>query len=239
MVQANPELAKTTSESSSPNSGTGRPGSVYGGVDSPIERTSSTHASLSRRSVYNAIELTSSNGTDENDDDLQVGHHFTFIPPSPRKYYKRLVELCLQEDLDRMLSPEVPDNEEVSLGILSQPHLDLLSECALRWRIGHAYRAVCFLDLVKEFFERESIPIQCVPEALSGVVRAVGDSDVEHLMVQDVRLSVSFSFFSTDSTVSAYTVRIPVQRLRRPIYGVHVVSVPLYGTASFAEARRD
>ena len=184
MVQANPELAKTTSDSAS------RPGSVYGGggIDSPIERTSSKHGSISRRSVYNLGEL----GADEYDDDqLQVGHHFTFIPPSPRKYYKRLVELCLQEDLDRMLSPDVPDNEEVSLGILSQSHLDLLAECASRWRIGQAYRAVCFLDLVKEFFERESIPIQCVPEALSGVVRAVGDSDVEHLMVQDVRLSFS------------------------------------------------
>lgn len=195
MVQANPELAKTTSDSSSPPT---RPGSIYGGggggIDSPIERTSSKHASIGRRSVYNLVDFTSSGGTDEYDDDqLQVGHHFTFIPPSPRKYYKRLVELCLQEDLDRMLSPDVPDNEEVSLGILSQSHLDLLAECASRWRIGNAYRAVCFLDLVKEFFERESIPIQCVPEALSGVVRAVGDSDVEHLMVQDVRLSLFLS----------------------------------------------
>ena len=178
MVQANPELAKTTSGSASPT----RPGSAYGGggIDSPIERTSSRHGSVTRRSVYNLGEL----GADEYDDgQLQVGHHFTFIPPSPRKYYKRLVGLCLQEDLDRMLSPDVPDNEEVSLGILSQSQLDLLAECALRWRIGQAYRAVCFLDLVKEFFQRESIPIQCVPEALSGVVSAVKDRDVEHLMV--------------------------------------------------------
>ncbi|KAF8703635.1 hypothetical protein AX14_014185 [Amanita brunnescens Koide BX004] len=107
----------------------------------------------SRQSVYNAIEFLSSSRTHENNDEqLQVGQHFTFILPSPRKYYKHLVELCLQEDLDRMLSPEVPDNEEVSLGILSPPHLDLLEECAPRWRMGHAYRAMHFLDLVKDFF---------------------------------------------------------------------------------------
>ena len=35
----------------------------------------------------------------------------------------------------------------------------------------------------------------------------------------------------TDSTVLAYTVRIPAQHLRRPIYGIRVLSVPLYGTA--------
>lgn len=218
MVQAKPELAKTTSESTSPTSGSGRPGSIYGpsGIDSPIERTSSRTASI-RRSVYNALEFTSSSGTEDNDDEqLEVGHHFTFIPPSPRKYYKRLLEFCLQEDLDRMLSPDVPDNEEVSLGILSQPHLDLLSECALRWRIGHAYRAVCFLDLVRDFFERESIPIQCVPEALSGVVRTVGDTDVDNLMVQDVRRPFSFSptnlnhlIHSTNTYATSTQVSLP------------------------------
>ncbi|KAF8622282.1 hypothetical protein AX15_007148 [Amanita polypyramis BW_CC] len=183
MVQANPELAKTTSDSTpSPSSGTARHGSIHG-IETPIERTSSKHGSISaRRSIHHAMEF---NEADDTDDDLKVGHHFTFIPPIPRRYYKRLVELCLQDDLDRMLSPEVPDNEEVSLGILSQPHLDLLSECALRWRIGPAYRAVCFLDLVKQFFERDSIPVQCVDEALGGIVKAVEDSEVEHLMIQD------------------------------------------------------
>ncbi|KAF8346260.1 hypothetical protein F5887DRAFT_1061262 [Amanita rubescens] len=155
MVQAKPELAKTTSDSTSPTSGSGRPGSIYGpsGIDSPIECTTSRTASV-KRSMYNSLEFTHSSGMEDSDDD-------------PRKYYKRLLELCLQEDLDKMLSPDVPDNEEVSLGILTQPHLDLLSE----W---HAYRAVCFLDLVKDFFERESIPIQ-----------TVGDTDVDNLMVQD------------------------------------------------------
>ena len=43
----------------------------------------------------------------------------------------------------------------------------------------------------------ESIPFQCVPEALSGVIRAVGNSDVEHLIVQDVHL---FLFLFLQST---------------------------------------
>ena len=43
----------------------------------------------------------------DGDDDIPVGHHFTFIPPNPRKYYKRLLEHCLLADLEAMLSPSV------------------------------------------------------------------------------------------------------------------------------------
>jgi hypothetical protein len=87
-----------------------------------------------------------------------------------------------------MLSPEVDDSDEVSLGILSAPHLDLLNECALRWRIGHPYRAVCFLDLVKQFYERQDIPLECIPEALSHISKVMTDMDLEHWPAQDVRV---------------------------------------------------
>lgn len=60
----------------------------------------------------------------------RLGHYFTFILPSLHKYYKCLVELCLQEDLDQ-LSPKVLDNENVLLSILSQLHLALLEDCAV------------------------------------------------------------------------------------------------------------
>ncbi|KAM6493277.1 hypothetical protein JOM56_011411 [Amanita muscaria] len=192
MVKANPALAKSTPSDSTPSPppvGAPRPVSVYSvhtseSPYSPVaDHASIRHVSISsRRSMYNGL------GDDgaADDEDYQTGSHpFTYLPPNPRKYYKRLVDLCLQRDLDRMLSPEVPDHEEVSLGILSQPHLDLLTECATRWRIGAVYRAGCFLELVKGFYERDSIPVQCVPEALGGVMRAVGECEAEHLMIQD------------------------------------------------------
>ncbi|KAF8630274.1 hypothetical protein AX17_005460 [Amanita inopinata Kibby_2008] len=191
MMQNKPELAKVTSDSA-PSQTTGRPGSLYS-AESPIERTASRHTSISsRKSVFSTFELAPPNGVSGSstpmapieEDDLPIGHHFTYIPPNPRKYYKRLVEYCLISDLEVMLSPEVDDNDEVSLGILSQRHLDLINECTIRWRIGHAYRAVCFLDLVRGFYERGDIPVQCVPDALGGVAKVLHEADVEW-MIQD------------------------------------------------------
>jgi len=131
--------------------------------------------------------LISSEDTPEGDDDLPVGHHFTFIPPNPKKYYARLVEFCLLADLEIMLSPEVDDNDEVSLGILSPQHIELIGECALRWRIGHSYRAACFLDLVRQFYERNDVPMECIPEALQNVEKVIHESELELWPVQDVR----------------------------------------------------
>lgn len=131
------------------------------------------------------------NNYDDNgdgDDEIPVGHHFTFIPPNPRKFYRRLLEYCLISDLEIMLSPEVDDNDEVSLGILSPPHIELINECALRWRIPHSYRASCFLDIVKQFYERNDVPMECIPEALQNVAKAMDESDVDQWPIQDVSI---------------------------------------------------
>ncbi|KXN90433.1 hypothetical protein AN958_04302 [Leucoagaricus sp. SymC.cos] len=173
MVQVNPELAKSTSPDGYTNDSSDRPTSYY--------EKASRHGSISsRRSLYDPNE------SFEPDDDLPVGHHFTYIPPNPKRYYKRLVEHCLLADLEIMLSPEVDDNDEVSLGILSHPHLELINECALRWRIGHPYRAVCFLDLVRQFYERNEVPMECIPEALQGVFKALSDTSLEYWTIPDI-----------------------------------------------------
>ncbi|KAJ7887938.1 hypothetical protein B0H13DRAFT_2198405, partial [Mycena leptocephala] len=179
MLQFNPELAKSTPAENASSYG-GRPGSAY----DPLTRTTSIG---SRGSFYTSAGL-DANGEplqDDDDDAIPVGHHFTYIPPNPKKFYKRLLEHCLLTDLEIMLSPEVDDNEEVSLGILSDAHLDLLNECALRWRIGHPYRAVCFLDLVKQFYERQDIPLQCIPEAMEHVSKSMSDMAIGNWPAQD------------------------------------------------------
>ncbi|KAJ6478601.1 hypothetical protein C8R47DRAFT_983974 [Mycena vitilis] len=186
MVQFNPELAKSTpAENAAASSSAygGRPGSSYSAYEPP-QRNSSVG---SRRSFYDAAGVDGDALQDDviGDDEIPVGHHFTYIPPNPKKFYRRLLEHCLLTDLEIMLSPEVDDNDEVSLGILSAPHLDLLNECALRWRIGHPYRAVCFLDLVKQFYERQDIPLECIPEALSHVTKVMTDVEFEDWPAQD------------------------------------------------------
>ncbi len=199
MVKMNPELAKSTTSDAYMANNAGRPNSFY---DSPAAR----HASIgSRRSIYD------NNDYYEPDDDIPVGHHFTFIPPNPRKYYKRLVELCLIADLEIMLSPEVDDTDEVSLGILSPPHLELINECALRWRMDHPYRVVCFLDLVKQFYERNEVPMECIPEALQGVMKVMAETSLEFWMITDV--SIYKQHLSSSRLICVSKDRLPREYL--------------------------
>ncbi|KAI0255552.1 hypothetical protein BJV78DRAFT_1176690, partial [Lactifluus subvellereus] len=60
----------------------------------------------------------------------------------------------------------------LSLGILSHSHIELINECALRWRISQPYRAACFLDLIKQLYERNEVPLDRIPEALGGIAKA-------------------------------------------------------------------
>jgi hypothetical protein len=184
MVKYNPELAKSSLSDNHPASPTSsaRPGSVYS--PSGTSRHASISSRLSTQSEYNDNDGYGIDGEDE----IPVGHHFTYIPPNPKKFYKRLLELCLVADLEIMLSPEVDDNEEVSLGILSHPHIDILNECALRWRLGQQYRATCFLDLVRQFYERNDVPLECVPEALQAMNKATHDLELDKWPSHDVRL---------------------------------------------------
>ncbi|TDL26893.1 hypothetical protein BD410DRAFT_741178 [Rickenella mellea] len=178
MVKFNPELAKSTPSEALPSM---RPTSLYSQNSSPMSR----HESVNSR--YSLAFGSSSNFLDPNpdaiseqlnaDDDVQVGHNFTYIPPNPRKYYKRLLEICVEADLEAMAT--LPDDVDVSLGILSARHLDLINECALRWRIGHPYRVACFMDVVKYKYEREEVPMECIPEGLKMISKALQDMELQ------------------------------------------------------------
>lgn len=179
LVQFNPELAKSTPNDVLPKRSSTR-GSIHAlGHSGSIS---------SRRSII----ATSQNLTDadfeaeEDDDELQAGHNFTFIPPNPKKYYKRLLELCLDMDLAAMHDPNVNDDDQVSLGILSHPHIELINECALRWRISQTYRAACFLDLIKHLYERNEVPLDCVPEALGGISKVMHEFSFDKWTINDV-----------------------------------------------------
>jgi hypothetical protein len=188
MIKFKPELAKSTPSdhlSSSPSIGN-RPTSMY-------SMSAQQPGSISyRRSVILVGANSPMDGQQfqdfDEDDDVEIGHNFTYIPPNPKKYYRRLLECCLVADLEIMLSPEVDDNDEVSLGILSPAHIELINECALRWRIGQPYRSACFLDLVKSFHERNDVPVECVPEAMQAVTKTLQDTELSKWPIQDVGL---------------------------------------------------
>ncbi|KAI0790251.1 hypothetical protein BC629DRAFT_1622278 [Irpex lacteus] len=197
MVQFNPELAKSTPPDALPSSQAsgGRPGSIYSQYSSrdssyqPQRHTSSASRISNRLSISGGFSPSDPEAAGlevgDDDDDVPVGDNFTFIPPNPRKYYKRLLEYCIAADLEAMLSDTVGDDDEVSLGILSPPHIELINECALRWRIGQPYRAACFLDIVKSFYERNEVPFECIPEALQTLSKVMHEIELDKWPVQD------------------------------------------------------
>ena len=180
LVQFNPELAKSTPNDVLPKRSAAR-GSLHGLAG----RSGSIG---SRRSIVAISQnLTDADfEAEEDDDEVQAGHNFTYIPPNPKKYYKRLLELCLDADLRAMHDPNVNDDDQVSLGILSPPHIELINECALRWRISQPYRAACFLDLIKQLFERNEVPLDCVPEALGGIAKVMNEISFDKWTINDV-----------------------------------------------------
>lgn len=194
MVQFNPELAKSAPSEALPQPttpGGGRPGSLYSATTAG---PSSRHASISsRKSValvgsgvpVGSLDLVAEQI--EGDDEVQAGDSFTFIPPNPKRFYKRLLELCIQADLDAMAN--LPEDQEVSLGILSPKHIDLINECAMRWRIGHSHRVACFLDVIKAKYEREEVPLECIPEGLQMLMKAIHDVDLGKWPKPDVSCS--------------------------------------------------
>ncbi len=229
LVQFNPELAKSTPSEALPSVPTARPGSIYSFSDRTSPVPASRHGSVSSR---HSVALVGGGGTSgtvvgpgyhestldlvseqlEDDDEVEVGYNFTFIPPNPRRYYKRLLEICIQADLEAMAT--LPEDQEVSLGILSlrhidlnnecalrrrlgilsPRHIDLINECALRWRIGHTYRVACFMDVIRYKYERGrssfGMHSRRLADDLKGITRQRSRS-----LAQTRRSSFAFSLY--------------------------------------------
>ncbi|BEJ13854.1 hypothetical protein CspHIS471_0310280 [Cutaneotrichosporon sp. HIS471] len=96
--------------------------------------------------------------------------NFTFVPPDPREVFRQLLRASLGYDLQVLRT--LPEDQDVSLGILSPEHTALLGECALRWRIPQSFRAWVFFEAIEDHYEQGDVPPDCVFEAVGGVGRA-------------------------------------------------------------------
>ncbi|KAG9095248.1 hypothetical protein FRC06_009982 [Ceratobasidium sp. 370] len=175
MIRHNPALAKFTpsdiSATAIPNP-SARPESMYSESNPGL---SGRHDSISSR--FSTISVGDGDAEDEPDS-------FTYIPPNPKKAYKRLVELCVDTDLNAMHT--LPEDQEVSLTILSPRNHEIINECAVRWRVLQTYRVACFLDVVRYKYEREEVPLECLPEALQVVNKTVTEIPLDHWPSPDV-----------------------------------------------------
>lgn len=116
---------------------------------------------------------------------------FTFIPPDPRANYREILSLCLDWDLEMLKS--LPEDEDVSLGVLSPDHSDLLSECALRWRLPPSFRAWVFLEAIVDRYELGHVPAACVHEATGMIAKVSEESSIDQWAISDVKKAIEQS----------------------------------------------
>ncbi|KAI8456827.1 hypothetical protein BY996DRAFT_4579115 [Phakopsora pachyrhizi] len=122
-------------------------------------------------------------GYDDEDDDEST-QNFKFIPPNPHSYYIALMDHCLDFDLESMKN--LAEDEEVSLKILSHGHLELLEQCAYRWRLTIPFQVSVFFEGICRRFEEEEIPIiECVSEALNDVFRVLNEIPLSYWTIRE------------------------------------------------------
>jgi hypothetical protein len=109
---------------------------------------------------------------------------FTYVPPNPRATYRELLGRCLDWDLEVLST--LPEDEDVSLGVLSQEHMTLLRECAVRWRLPARFHAWTFLDAIVARLEEGNVPPACVHEATAMVAKVSAEAPVDTWAIPDV-----------------------------------------------------
>ncbi|CAO1632045.1 unnamed protein product [Sympodiomycopsis kandeliae] len=175
MCQSNPELLKTSpSDTSAPR----KPADSAGGT-APAEVAAAAEAGENApdgETLAQAVE------------DEEAFGNFTFIPPDPKAYYHRALELCIDHDLEQI--KQQPEEEEVSLSILSRRHTELLKECALRWRLMAPYRVVANLDVIKHKYDRGEVPLDCISEALTTTQNMFTETSVDYWARADYALLI-------------------------------------------------
>lgn len=107
----------------------------------------------------------------------------TFVPPDPRDAYRQLLRTLLNYDLEILRT--LPEDQDVSLGILSAEHVVFLAECALRWRIPPSFSTWVFLDAIQDHYEQGEVPPDCVFEATGEVGRVTQEQPVSSWSILD------------------------------------------------------
>lgn len=107
----------------------------------------------------------------------------TFVPPDPRETYRTLLRICLEHDLQILRT--LPEDQDVSLSILSAAHENLLGECALRWRLPASFRSWVFLEAIEEHYEQGEVPPDCVFEAIGSIGLVSQDLPVADWAIAD------------------------------------------------------
>ncbi|EST05967.1 Mammalian uncoordinated homology 13, subgroup, domain 2 [Kalmanozyma brasiliensis GHG001] len=179
MCQNNPELLKSTSKDvpglSPTRPSASRPESYAGASASGTPSTENASDTATPDAEFAGLSV------DSADDDVFA--NFVYIPPDPRAYYHRALEICIDYDLEMI--KHQPEEEEVSLSILSKSHVALLADCAERWRLAAPFVSVSHLDVIKAKYDNGEVPLDCVSESLGSVTRTLSEVDFAYWMQEE------------------------------------------------------
>ena len=191
IMQANPDLAKTTIGSNLPQfqgqtNGTSTSDSGYSEISRVLSLNSEEPSSFMMDQPFDLASLhISDDGASEQVDDMESV--FTYIPPDPRATYRFVLSLALTHDLRDETRDAAPTASNApSSNILSKPSTDLLNELAKRWRIPKFSRAVLFLDVVKEKFAEQEISLDTLDGAFIYVKEPLNDNKRSSIIMSSV-----------------------------------------------------
>lgn len=179
VIQANPELAKSTPGSSLPQFQ--RQMSSPGSLDLKYPDPSMRMSDNSERSSYvieqpvDMAAMSSGSQSPEraHGDDVP----FTFIPPEARSYYRFIVAEAFAHDLnDKGLQPSEATADMPAMKLLSKQSMELLNELGLRWRIPPVSRIILFLDAVREKFIDQEITLDTLDAVFNFIKEQPADS---------------------------------------------------------------
>ncbi|KAL1981701.1 hypothetical protein VTN96DRAFT_2315 [Rasamsonia emersonii] len=160
IVQANPELAKSTPGDALPQFNSAADANF-----ADLSRQSSERSNRTSYVIDQPVDLSALSLNDGVDMSESV---YTFIPPDPRSFYRAILSHALTYDLkDQKLEATEATSEAPSMKLLSKQSTELLNEIALRWRIPASSRAVLFLDVIREKFVDQEIDLNTLDAAFT------------------------------------------------------------------------
>ncbi|ORX59569.1 hypothetical protein DM01DRAFT_1282559 [Hesseltinella vesiculosa] len=114
------------------------------------------------------------------EDPHRSSNGFTFIPDNPRGYFERMMNMCM--DFDTQV---IPSSERAKTSVLSQQSDELLRECFRTWRLTSSFRAVLYLQLIKDRYDRGIFGFDDITEGLHKLDRAIKETEVHAWTMAD------------------------------------------------------
>ncbi|KAH6691308.1 C2 domain-containing protein [Plectosphaerella plurivora] len=153
ILQIKPELAKSSTTSSLATGEKplpGRPQSFFGDDEAysdlsrALSNPDSSSYPLDHSHAFSSLSLDDASGGRQLEDAT-----YTFIPPSPRPFYKAILECCMNYD-------HLHSDPSQPYTAISKQRADLLVELSVWWRVPQFSRLIAFIEVAaKKFLDQE------------------------------------------------------------------------------------